>query len=152
MGCLWRVSEANVEIVQRLQPGPDGDLVPLVRDDAVYAAWAQAVAPVFHPDVESVIHVIGAESVTRVGLEGLRKAWLEWLAPWVSYRSGIDELIDAGHSVVALVRDFGRRALDDPEVEMIAAAVWTLRDGKVAKVAFYPDRSVALQTVGLAET
>jgi ketosteroid isomerase-like protein len=144
------MSQENVELVRQLQPGPDGDLVSVARDDAVQATWVQAVAPVFHPDVESVIHVIDAESVTHVGLGGLRTAWLEWLAPWVSYRSDLDQLIDAGDRVVALVRDYGSRAPDDPEIEMIAAAVWTLRDGKVARVDFYADRAAALKAVGLA--
>ena len=145
------MSLENVELVRLLQPGPDGDLVAVARDDAVQATWVQAVAPVFHPGVESVIHVIDAESVTHVGLDGLRSAWLEWLGPWVSYRSDLDQLIDAGDRVVALVRDYERRAPDDPEVEMIAAAVWTLRDGKVARVEFYADRAAALKAVGLAE-
>jgi ketosteroid isomerase-like protein len=32
---------------------------------------------------------------------------------------------------------------------MIAAAVYTVRDGKVARVEFYPDRAVALKAAGL---
>jgi ketosteroid isomerase-like protein len=143
------MSRENLELVRQLQPGPAGDLVPLVRDDASSAAWTKAVAPVFHPDVESVIHVIDAESVTHVGLAGLRSAWLEWLVPWMSYRSDLDRLIEVGDQVVALVRDYGRRAPGDAEVEMIAAAVWTVRDGKVARVEFYADRATALEAVGL---
>jgi ketosteroid isomerase-like protein len=142
------MSQENVELVRQLQPGPDGDLVSIIRDDAIRAAWLQAVTPVFHADVASVIHVIGAEAVTHVGLDGLQAAWLEWLAPWASYRSDLDQLVDAGDRVVALVRDFGRRAPDGPEVEMIAAAVWTVREGKVARVEFYTDRAAALEAAG----
>jgi ketosteroid isomerase-like protein len=143
------MSQKNMEIVGQLQPGPAADPARWVRDDASYAAWTKAVAPVLQPDVESVAHVIDAESVTHVGLAGLRSVWLEWLAPWMSYRSDLDRLIDAGDRVVALVRDYGRRAAGHPEVEMIAAAVWTVRDGKVARVEFFTDRAAALEAVGL---
>ena len=34
---------------------------------------------------------------------------------------------------------------------MIAAAVWTVRDGKVARVEFYTDRAAALEAIGLEE-
>jgi ketosteroid isomerase-like protein len=35
------------------------------------------------------------------------------------------------------------------EVSVVSAAVWTVRDGKVARVAFYLNRSEALEAVGL---
>jgi ketosteroid isomerase-like protein len=77
--------------------------------------------------------------------------WLEWLAPWTSYRSEVEDSLDLGNRVVVLVRDYGRRTPDAPEIEQISAAVWTLDDGKVSDVAFYPDRAAALKAVGLEE-
>jgi ketosteroid isomerase-like protein len=60
-------------------------------------------------------------------------------------------VIDAGDEVVVLVRDYGRRAGMAVEVSMVGASVWTVRDGKIAKTAFYPNRSEALEAVGLSE-
>jgi ketosteroid isomerase-like protein len=75
--------------------------------------------------------------------------WLEWLTPWQSYRSELEEVIDLGDDVLALVRDFGRRAEETGEVAIASAAVWTMRDGKVVQITFYADRSTALEAMGL---
>src|SRR6266568_3620068 len=143
------MSRENVELVRRLQPRPDADLVALFLDDAILGA----LAPFFHEDCE----VLGPSVVTggqseRRGLEGLRAWWLDWLDPWESYRAEIEDVIDAGKDVVVVLpRDYGRRAGMEAEVSVLGAAVWTVRDGKIARVAFYAHRSEALEAVGLSE-
>jgi ketosteroid isomerase-like protein len=37
------------------------------------------------------------------------------------------------------------------EVSIRGAAVWTVRDGKIARASFYPNREDALRAVGLRE-
>jgi ketosteroid isomerase-like protein len=51
---------------------------------------------------------------------------------------------------VVLVRDYGLRKGSDAEVAVRAAAVWTVREGKVARAEFYADRAEALEAVGLS--
>jgi len=92
-----------------------------------------------------------SRSVRHRGLEGLRAVWLEWLEPWESYRVEIEELIDAGTDVIVLTRDYGRRPGMTAEVSILAAAVWTMQEGKVARANFYPDRAAALEAAGLQE-
>jgi ketosteroid isomerase-like protein len=140
------VSEQNVAIVQRLQPDRDLDLARLFRDDA---AWVQAVSPSFTSDVQCVVHVIDKDAVTYTGLEGFRAAWLEWLKPWQVYRSEVEEAIDCGDRVLLLVRDFGRKEGSDAEVQSNYAAIWTVRDGRIARAEFYTDRREARKAVGL---
>jgi ketosteroid isomerase-like protein len=146
------VSQENVELVRGLQPSRDTDLVEAFRDDATAAAVMETLSPFFHQDVEILApgFVAGA-SVRFVGLEGLRAAWLEWLEPWESYRAEVEDVIDAGDDAVVLARDFGRRAGMTVEVGVVGGAVWTVRDGRVARVAFYLNRSEALKAVGLEE-
>jgi len=81
----------------------------------------------------------------------LRACWLDWLAPWASYRTEIAELIDVGERVVVLVRDYGKREADAPEVELRGAAIWTVRGGRIVRAESYADRAEALASVGLAE-
>jgi ketosteroid isomerase-like protein len=76
---------------------------------------------------------------------------LDWLKPWVAYRSEVEEAIDCGDRVLLLVRDFGRREGTDVEVRSNNAAIWTVDDGKIARAEFYTDRSEALKDVGLKE-
>jgi hypothetical protein len=35
--------------------------------------------------------------------------WLDWLAPWESYRAEIAEVIDAGDQVLVIADDYRRR-------------------------------------------
>ncbi len=142
------MSAENVELVRGLQPSPDTDLVALFRDDASAAALIEAVAPFFHDDVE--IRAPGATPDRFVGLAGLRVAWLDWLEPWESYRTEVEDVIDVREDlVVVLVRDHGRRAEWSEEVRLLGASVWDLHDGKIARARFYADRADALRSVGL---
>jgi ketosteroid isomerase-like protein len=112
----------------------------------------EAVGHLLDPGFMCVWHFPGAAPETYPGQDGLRAAWRDWLAPWASYRSEIEELIDVEEHVVAVVRDYGRREPDAPEVGLQAAAVWTVRDGRVVRAEFYPSgRAEALVSVGLAE-
>jgi ketosteroid isomerase-like protein len=146
------MSQENVELVRTLQPSGDTDLVALFRDDATATALMEAVSPFFHEDFEIVAPTFVAGQGERfVGLQGLRDGWLDWLGPWESYRVEVEDVIDAGDHAVVLVRDYGRRAGMAAEVGVIGGAVWTVRDGKVARVAFYLNRDEALKAAGLPE-
>ena len=146
------MSQENVDLVRGLQPAPETDLVTLFRDEAAFAALTEAVSPFLHEDFEVVAPSLVADPDLRlVGLDGLRAAWLEWLDPWESYRVEIEDVIDAGDAAVVLVRDYGRRGGMADEISVMGGTVWTVRDGKVARVAFYAVRSEALAAVGLSE-
>jgi ketosteroid isomerase-like protein len=140
------VSPGNLELVAGLQPAPDDDLVRLLAEEKTWLA----LAPRFHVDVVSVMHAPGLATPT-VGVDALRATWSEWLAPWRTYRSAVDRTIDLGERVVVLVREFARRESTGPEVPFNGAAVWTVHDGKIARVEFYPDRAEALRAVDLEE-
>jgi ketosteroid isomerase-like protein len=146
------MSRENVELVRGLLPSGDTDLVALFRDEATATALAAAVAPLFHEDFEAVVQDWApGQRVRYPGLDGFRAAWLDWLHPGESYRTDVEEMIDAGDDVVVLVRDYGRRAGMAVEVSMVGASIWTVRDGKIAKAAFYTNRSDALEAMGLSE-
>jgi ketosteroid isomerase-like protein len=146
------MSHENVELVRNLQPSRDTDLVTLFRDEAAATALIKALSPFFHEGCEIVAPTfLGGQGARVVGLDGLRAGWLDWLDPWESYRVEVEDVIDAGDEAVVLVRDYGRRAGVAAEVSVVGAAVWTVSDGKVAKVTFYLDRSEALEAVGLEE-
>jgi hypothetical protein len=146
------VSVENVNLIRSLQPGPEVDLVTLFGDDDVAAQLIEAVGPLFDPGFFSVQHAPGAEPATHHGLDGFRASWLDWLAPWASYRTEIEELIDLGDRVVAVVCDYGRREPGAPEVALHTATVWTVHDGRIVREDSYPGgRAEALAAVGLDE-
>jgi ketosteroid isomerase-like protein len=147
------MSQENVEIVRVLQP-TDVDLVEVFRaEGAAEALRAAADAGPVSPD--AVIEFVGGESALErgeyKGFEGLVEGWRVWLEGWDSQVIQLEELIDAGEQVVALVRIKGRTSRHGVEVEHSPAAVWTIEDGTVVGISFYLDRDQALEAAGLSE-
>jgi ketosteroid isomerase-like protein len=127
------MSQENVELVRRLlEPFEAGDIAAIFRDEAGWAARLPAAEAFYAPDFEASFVRADVGRATYSGLDGLRAAWLDWLAPWVSYRTEIEDLIDAGEGrVVVLTRDYARPEGVGAEVSFEGAPVWTVRDGKV---------------------
>jgi ketosteroid isomerase-like protein len=142
------MAHENVEVVKALLPEPDANIIPLFRDEAVFARVVDAFRPLLTDDFQSVM-VFPSESRVYAGPEGLRKNWLDWLEPWATYRTTIDELIEVGDRVVGLLRNYGRRQDMEREVELLAAAIFTFRWGKLARWEDYTDRAQALEAAGL---
>jgi hypothetical protein len=143
------MSQENVELVTNLQPAPDVDMAELFRNGEMWSALADAVAPFFHPDFESVPPGVPGTERVHVGLDGLRAAWLGWMEPWLTYRTEIKQAIDAGDRVLLLTHDYGRREGVAEEVKIDGSAVWTISDGKMARAEFFADRSDAFKAAGL---
>lgn len=142
------MSRENVELVKALLPDPDTDLARLFRDESAFAAAAEGMGHLFHPDLESVPAYRGAES-TYTGIEGFREMWLDWLEPWASYHVQVRDIVDLGDRVLVLIRDRGLRHDTAAEVELISGSIWTVRDGRIARVEFYGSREDALEAAGL---
>ena len=144
------MSQENVDIVLALQPAPGANMAQLFRDDLLWAAVSARLAPALAPEFKAIAHGL-PDSQKVEGVEGLRDSWLQWLAPWESYRAEVEEAIDLGERVVLLIRDYGRRTRDAHEVAITSAALWTVHEGKVTRAEFYADRAEALKAVGLEE-
>lgn len=145
------MSRESVELITNLQPAPDVDIAELFRNDDMWSALADAIAPFFHPDFESVAPGVPGTEKVHVGLDGLRASWLEWMEPWLAYRTEIKQAIDAGDRVLLLTHDYGRREGVAHEVKIDGSAVWTVSDAKIARACFYPARSEAFAAAGLTE-
>jgi len=85
------------------------------------------------------------------GAEGARTFLREWRDAWDDWSIEIDALYDAGDKVVAILRQHGRSKAAGMPVEMLFAQVWTIRDGKEARMDMYSDQAEALEATGLAE-
>jgi ketosteroid isomerase-like protein len=144
------MSQENVELVKALYPQPDVDMAELVRNEHTFAVICEAISPLLTDDFH-VVDVLPGTTRTYAGLEGFRQNWLDWLEPWATYRSTIDEAIDLGERVLLLIRDHARREEMDAEVEMMCATITTIRDGQVARIEFHNDRARALKAAGLSE-
>jgi ketosteroid isomerase-like protein len=131
------LSHANVELVRRAYEQ--------------FLATGRFVAEFATPDfVWDMSHFRGwPEQQFYEGVEGAESFLEEWTAAWDDWELEVDELHDAGEKVVALLRQRGRSKATGMPVDMSLAQVWTIRDGKQARMDMYSDRAEALEDVGL---
>jgi ketosteroid isomerase-like protein len=127
------VSQENVEVVRSAWEA-------FVRHDNA------AIFPLYDRDIE-----INFNDRVYRGLDGVREFFSDWLTTWDEYGTEVEELIDAGDSVVALVHVWARGKQSGVPVEERAAHVWTLREGKLWRVRFYRTKAEAFEAVGLEE-
>jgi uncharacterized protein len=86
------------------------------------------------------------------GKEALRAHFQDWIDTFGNFRQEPVEIIDAGdHSVIAVIRISGRAKLSGVETDLIYVALYTLRDGKVARGREYWTKEEALQAAGPSE-
>lgn len=132
------MSAENVELVRSFQPDPDVDVAHLVNDDEAAARLREQIGDCFDPEVECTMYFPGMAPVTYPGgLDGLRRAWRDWLRQWASYRVAIEEIVDGGEERVLVVhRVQGRHRADAPETTLRRGTVWTVRDARVVSVDF----------------
>src|SRR3954447_22796056 len=99
------MSDADMELVRSLQPPPEADVATLFKEPAAWSAFAEAIGPLFEDDFECA--GIGAPEgdLKGTGLDGLRELWGEWLSPWSSYHSTVEDVIGVDDKVMVLVHD-----------------------------------------------
>jgi ketosteroid isomerase-like protein len=137
------MSQENVEIVRGIIDAHEqGDF------DAVFAGYDPAIewhlSPVFAraSDFDPVYH----------GHEGVRAFWRQWFAAWERAYFEYEEFIDAGDSVVTILSQHVRGRTSGIELEWSSyGQVWTVRNGKIVRVEFFPTREEALEAAGLKE-
>jgi ketosteroid isomerase-like protein len=144
------MSQENVELVLGFQPDPDMDLVERFSDDDSWGAFSAALSPAFAPDFESANALLGIDR-KYTGMDGFRALWLDWLAPWATQRVEVKEGVDLGDRVLVLAEVTATFPGSTKGVKSTTGGVWTVRDGRVTRVEFYPDHAEALKAVGLEE-
>jgi ketosteroid isomerase-like protein len=86
------MSQQNVEVVRRAY-------------NAYLSGNYETALAAYHPEVVFDVTVLG--SVYR-GREGVAKAIRRWTGTWSDWKVEVEELIDAGDRVLAVVRASGR--------------------------------------------
>jgi ketosteroid isomerase-like protein len=134
------VSEENIETVRRSAAAFNrGDL------DAWIECWADDIdyrAVEGAPDDHGPIH----------GKDALRDYAQDWRNTFDHFRQEPVEQIDAGDDkVIAVFRVSGRAKLSGVETDLTYAALYTFRDGKIARGREYWTRDEALEAAGLSE-
>jgi ketosteroid isomerase-like protein len=134
------MSRENVEIVRLLYgqwgEGEFGNREPFAEDlDFEMSGWV----------------MLESKPIKARGVDGMASVWREVLRGWDHFRTGpIEELIEAGDQIVVLSRLVGRGKRSGIEVNAPRGAVFTFREGKIARL-LLADREEALEAAGLRE-
>ncbi len=142
------MSQENVDAVRALYPPPDVDLIALYGDDEMWASWAEAASAVWDDETQFAVTLLG-DAKLFTGLDGVRAFWLEWMAPWETYRRRLVETVDFGEKVLVRVEDFGWRHGSPKEVRLAATGVYEFRDGRITRFKIHSSDANALKAVGL---
>lgn len=119
------MARPNVDLVRSIYAWFDrGDL------DAVFDALL--------PDVEILQSHEVPWGGTYQGHDGA-KTFFQALTSRIRSRVTVDQFVDAGDDVVAIGRTEGAVLASSQTFSVPIAHVWTLRDGRVARVRFYID-------------
>ena len=131
------MSRDNVEIVRR-----------------AFEAWnsgdPEAAIELLDPDVEWRLPPNFPDADGWHGRDAVVEGLANVTGSWDEFRVDVQELIDAGDRVVALVRFHGRAAITGLDLGGVSvdAQIWTLRDGKAVEVQMYNGSSDALRAIG----
>ena len=132
------MSRDNLELAERAFSAFNRGEIPRVLD-------------MLSPDVEIYASPELANAGSYRGHDGFL-AWLErWLDAWESFRVEVDDYIAEGDDVIVVIRQYGRGKGSGLEVQMDAAFMLTVRDGKAVRLHLYPDKAKALQAIAQPE-
>jgi len=146
------MSAESVRVVRRIQDalGTDDVVAALddqARDREIRVVFADLAEPDFEVAMMGPDYLPAAAEAT--GPDGFTAVWTDWASAFASFRIEVEDMIDAGEKVVSLVRLVARTRTGDVPIEETAAAVWTVRNGKLARVEFHLDRELALRSAGV---
>jgi ketosteroid isomerase-like protein len=129
------MSEENVELVRRGIENVDAFWAMLDE----YVVWDHRGQPA--PDLDGVYF----------GREAVIKASRHYWGTWADYRVEAEELLDAGPSVVVILRERGRGKSSGVPFERQNPQLWTFREGRIIRWESFPTRADALKAAGLSE-
>jgi ketosteroid isomerase-like protein len=132
------MSQENVEIVRRF-----------------YDAWAREEFPgpveLMDPEIEYVNPAGAVEPGTRRGRAAFSRAVEKLFEGWETWQAKPEQFKDVGDQVAVVLSYRARGRGSGLEVEGRESALWTLRDGRVFRYAWFHEPGDALEAAGLSE-
>jgi ketosteroid isomerase-like protein len=87
----------------------------------------------------------------HVGREAVIAASRRYWGTWTDYSVEAEEIIDAGASVVVIIRERGRGKGSGAPFEQFHPQLWTFREGRVVRWESFPTRESAMEAAGLSD-
>jgi ketosteroid isomerase-like protein len=112
---------------------------------------AETIFALYHPDFEwdatrsPLPRLVGGTAFR--GHAGLRAFFRERAEAFQGIFDECEELIEAGDSVISVVRVGGRGRVSGIDVDQRMAALWTISAGRVIRLVWFASRQEALEAV-----
>jgi ketosteroid isomerase-like protein len=136
------VSQENVDLVRTIYDAAER------RDDVIpFEVYAEDI--IF--DISNSRRALLAMKPVYHGHEGVRQYWRETLSAFGEIDFEVEELIDRGDQVLAVIREREVGRASGAPVETTHLAVFTLSGGKITQMQVFDDRQQALKAVGLED-
>jgi ketosteroid isomerase-like protein len=120
-----------------------------------YDAWARDELPgptdLMDPQIEYVNPAEAVEPGTRRGVAAFSRAVEKVFDAWETWETEPEQFTAVGDQVAVVVRYRAHGRGSGVEVEGRESALWTLRDGKVVRYAWFHESTDALEAAGLEE-
>jgi ketosteroid isomerase-like protein len=121
---------------------------------ATYEQWGngtfQGTEDIYDEHVLLVMRPQFPDAGVYVGVDEVAKYTRGFLEPWTHIAIEAEELIDAGDTVIAAVRQHGAGTESGAATEFRYFQVWTFRGPKVVRLENFRERAEALEAAGLA--
>ena len=124
------------------------EAMALVASGELDLGW---VDPEVEWDASRLAEMLPDRADVYRGHDGVRTYWARWFDAWSDLEFEVEDVLDAGDDVVALIRNQrqkGRHSEIWTELPPYAQ-VFTLRDGRLVRWRTFPDQEAALEAVGL---
>ncbi|HEX6712403.1 MAG TPA: nuclear transport factor 2 family protein [Thermoleophilaceae bacterium] len=126
------------------------ELVEIIeRGFAHYAATGEQVWDLYSDDVVVRDHE-SPDQAEYLGHNGMRRWIGDWSGAWDEWRIEVEEILDAGDAVLALVHHTALGHASGMKMDSHDGMLFTFRDGKVVALDYYTGRERALAAAGLA--
>jgi ketosteroid isomerase-like protein len=132
------MSEQNVDFVRGLLDGA-ADL----DRQAILNALPEIVAQAFTDDAEWIEDPDRADQQTWRGHDGICESWRRWLEQWDDYTFEVTGIEDHGERVLVMAREEARGTASRADVTAENYAVFTFREGKIARYQEFYDEDRA---------
>ena len=136
------MSQANVDVVRRIY-----DAAARRDDETPFELYAEDIVC----DLSHASRVALAMKPVYHGHEGVRQYWRETTSAFGEIDFEVEELIDAGDQVLAVIREREVGRASGAPVEATHLALYTLSGGKVTQLQVFDDRQQAIEAARLAE-
>jgi ketosteroid isomerase-like protein len=147
------MSDQALTVVERLweELSPD-DVVAGLADEAQNERVRVMLAEVAEPDFKVKMQApteLGGTAFEGRGPDGLRSVWEEWSGVFGSFRVELKQRLESGNDIVDVVRLIATTDTGGVAIEQDGAALWRIRNGKLARAEFFLDPEDGIRAAGI---